>query len=516
VPSPDRVTEQEPPATHGEAVAAPGEEAPVATHGAARPDTSDGFFPPDEGKDGLEEVLVADRYRVLRRLGAGGMGVVYLAEHVAIEKRVALKVLLHEYSNKPVQKERFLREAKAAAKINHPNVVDITDFGETPDGRVFFAMEYLEGEDLHHVIRRGGALPWARARPILLQICSALGSAHAKGIIHRDLKPENIKLVSRGEKEDFVKLLDFGIARITDLGDAGRRLTKTGMIFGTPEYMSPEQASGERADHRADLYALGLIMYEMLTGKLPFSGDNFMAILTKHLHVEPVPPRELNPTICPEAEAIVLRALAKDRDARFQSMEQMAAAIASIEADPARVRILEPLLDPESMRATTEEELPVPVESELQPAPVSESASSLDLAPARSPWRSLAPMIVGVIVLGGLVAFAGIMLFSGPSQTAKQADAGSSRTATFRLHTQDSQIMITADASSPSRLDAGAHKDRRAASTPRDSRPVRAVRVRKRRDARAVRRAGRDAGRGGVPALPPLRLKDPFKRDGSS
>lgn len=275
--------------------------------------------------------IVEGRYKVLRKMGEGGMGTVYLAEHITIEKKVALKVLLHDYARKTDLKERFLQEAKAAARIGHENIVDITDFGDTPDGSVFFAMEFLEGEDLSQLIRKTGPIVWGRAKPILLQICRALGAAHAKGIIHRDMKPENIYLIEREGRADFVKVLDFGIAKMS-MEESEQRLTRTGMIFGTPEYMSPEQAQGNKPDHRVDIYAVGVIMYEMLTGQVPFKADTFMGILTKHLFEQPVPPSQINPAaaISAEIEHITLKALSKERNERFQSMAEMAAAISQV------------------------------------------------------------------------------------------------------------------------------------------------------------------------------------------
>ncbi|MCK5798282.1 MAG: serine/threonine protein kinase, partial [Deltaproteobacteria bacterium] len=285
-----------------------------------------------EPEDLLLGKIVANRYKVLKKMGEGGMGTVYLAEHVTIEKRVALKVLLHEYARKADLKERFLREAKAAASIDHENIIDITDFGETPDKSVFFAMEYLDGQDLSHAIKNDGALPWARAKPILLQICRALGAAHSKNIIHRDMKPENIFLIDRDGRPDFVKVLDFGIAKVSGASDGEHKLTRTGMIFGTPEYMSPEQAQGHIPDQRVDIYAVGVIMYELLTGRVPFRADTFMGILTKHIFEQPMPPTEANPEaqIPVDAEAVTLMAMSKDRDDRFSSMSEMGAAIKAV------------------------------------------------------------------------------------------------------------------------------------------------------------------------------------------
>jgi len=286
--------------------------------------------------------LLLDRYRLLRKLGEGGMGTVYLAEHVTIKKRCAIKLLNPEYAHKQDLVERFLQEARAASMIAHENVVEITDFGAA-HGSVFFVMEMLIGEDLSDTIRREAPLPWSRVAPIALQICRALAAAHGKGIVHRDMKPENCFRIERHGNSDFIKVLDFGIAKVTsgDPEGTGPRLTSTGMIFGTPTYMSPEQAQGQSVDLRSDIYALGVILYELLTGKVPFSADNFMGILTKHMFDEPMAPSEAAPhaDISPEVEAIVLKALQKDRAYRFQSMEELSSAILDVGtgADPVTV-----------------------------------------------------------------------------------------------------------------------------------------------------------------------------------
>ncbi len=281
----------------------------------------------------LEGTLLLDRYRIISRLGAGGMGVVYLAEHVTIRKRCAIKVLSDEYANKPDIVDRFLQEARAASMIAHENVVEITDYGQTPSGSVFFVMEMLQGEDLAGTIEREGSLPWERVQPIILQICRALREAHAVGIIHRDMKPENCFRIERGGTKDFIKVLDFGIAKVTSEEGEGKGLTKTGMIFGTPEYMSPEQAQGMRVDHRADIYAVGVIMYELLTGKVPFTADTFMGVLTKHMFEVPPAPSSVAPRgvkISRSVEALILKALQKDREHRFASMDELIEAIEGI------------------------------------------------------------------------------------------------------------------------------------------------------------------------------------------
>jgi len=290
----------------------------------------------------LVDTVLADRYRVVKKLGEGGMGSVYLAEHTTINKRLAIKVLSPEFSHKQDLVDRFLQEARAASMIDQENVVEITDFGSTPNGSVFFVMEYLQGEDLSDTVKNEGALPWARVKAIMLQIVEALKAAHAAGIIHRDMKPENCFRIKRGSNPDFIKVLDFGIAKVTSDEGEGKNLTRTGMIFGTPEYMSPEQAKGEKVDHRVDVYALGVILYELLTGRVPFTADTFMGILTKHMFEPPAAPSTVVPdaNIPEEVEAIILKALQKDREYRFQDMESMGAAIEKVGTGSAAVSVV--------------------------------------------------------------------------------------------------------------------------------------------------------------------------------
>ena len=267
---------------------------------------------------------VDGRYRIIELIGEGGMGKVYMAEHVEIGKRVALKVLHPSYSRMPDLVERFRREARAASKIGHPNIVDVTDSGTTADGSVYFVMEYLEGVELGSVIEREGALDVARGLKIAGQICRALAAAHAVGIIHRDLKPENIYLIARGGEADVVKVLDFGIAKTTEAEAAReRRLTSPGMAMGTPEYMAPEQAAGRPADARTDVYALGAIMYEMMTGLPPYEGDNFMEILTKKATQDPPPPLSIRPDLPIPVSDLVMAAMAREPSSRPESMEAL-------------------------------------------------------------------------------------------------------------------------------------------------------------------------------------------------
>jgi eukaryotic-like serine/threonine-protein kinase len=270
-------------------------------------------------------------YQIKAKLGEGGMGAVYLGEHPLIGKRVAVKVLLEELSSKEDIVQRFFNEAKAVNDIGHQNIVDIVDFGKMKNDSggadiVYFIMEFLDGESLAARLRRTG-LSFKETMHVMAQCCSALAASHAKGIVHRDLKPENIYLCPRGGDKNFVKILDFGIAKLT--GDTGQsHKTRTGLVIGTPTYMSPEQCEGKGLiDHRSDVYSLGVVMYELLTGRVPFPGEGFGEILVAHLTKTPDPLRSLNPDISPGLEAVVMHAIEKDRNRRFQSMAEYEAAV---------------------------------------------------------------------------------------------------------------------------------------------------------------------------------------------
>jgi serine/threonine-protein kinase len=279
--------------------------------------------------DSLIGIVLAGRYEVLRRIGEGGMGAVYEAKHTLIGKRVAVKVLLEKFHAKSDFVARLLQEARLASSIGHENIVDVTDFGTTDDGRSFVVMEFLDGESLAELERREAPLPIERSLRIARQAASALGAAHAKGIFHRDVKPENLYLVRRGEA-DFVKVVDFGISKAVkpggDEGPEAYRLTHTGLLLGTPLYMSPEQARGdEDLDHRADIWALGVLLYECLTGEVPFRANNYLQIIAQVLTYEPASPSRLRPELgIPDAvDAVVMRAMEKDRARRYQTMAEL-------------------------------------------------------------------------------------------------------------------------------------------------------------------------------------------------
>ncbi|MHB8418629.1 MAG: serine/threonine-protein kinase [Myxococcales bacterium] len=256
----------------------------------------------------------ADKFRVDELLGEGGMGRVYRAVQLSLDKVICLKVLRRELASDPETQARFRREAKAASRLNHPNSIQIIDFGAGRDGELYIAMELVAGQDLQQLMQSEFPLDERRVRHIMAQVLDALSEAHAQKIIHRDLKPENIMVGHFRGDPDFVKVLDFGIAQIQD-GSAAR-LTRAGLVCGTPEYMSPEQARGEDLDPRSDLYSAGVILYQMAVGRLPFQADTPMGVVTKHLTERPKPPAELRPDVSPSLNALILRALSKERGGR--------------------------------------------------------------------------------------------------------------------------------------------------------------------------------------------------------
>ncbi|MEZ4405132.1 MAG: serine/threonine-protein kinase [Polyangiales bacterium] len=285
---------------------------------------------PPAQPDPLIGRVINDRFRILGVIARGGMGKVYRAEQSPLGRVVALKVLQPNYKgeNDPEFDKRFFLEASIVSKLRHPHTVTLYDYGQTDDGVYFMAMEYLEGRTLHRLLRDEGPLDPARALRVLLQTCRALREAHGHGVIHRDLKPANVFLIQHDEDPDFVKVLDFGLLKRTD-EDPEEALTQTGLFMGSPKYMAPEQIRGERVSAATDVYSLGVILYEMLTGRVPFDRPSSVNLLMAHV-TDPVPPlHETNPAVSvpPAVEALVYRCLAKTPEERFASMDELIAAI---------------------------------------------------------------------------------------------------------------------------------------------------------------------------------------------
>ena len=284
---------------------------------------------PSETPDALLGTTIAGKFEIEASIGEGAMGRVYRARQISLDKTIAIKVLHKHLAMDPKIARRFHREARAASRLSHPNSLQIHDFGAADDGTLYIAMELLRGDDLQTVIDEDFPFSPARIRNILGQMLSALDEAHHAGIIHRDLKPENVVVLEgRGGEDERVKVCDFGIAKIQE-SEGGSAITISGFVCGTPEYMAPEQARGEELDSRADLYACGVMLYQMMTGKVPFTADTALGIITKHLTEQPVAPRVRRPDlkIPVELEQIAMKAMDKDRTKRFSSALEMKQAL---------------------------------------------------------------------------------------------------------------------------------------------------------------------------------------------
>ncbi|MBA3458533.1 MAG: protein kinase [Deltaproteobacteria bacterium] len=278
---------------------------------------------------------IAGRYRLQKKLGEGGMGAVYKAEQISLKRACAVKLLRPEVANSQMLLRRFNAEAELVAKLSHPNTVNIYDFGQDSDGSLFIAMEYIEGKSLRDVIHQEAPIPLPRALKIASQIASSLVDAHAHKIVHRDLKPDNVMLQERGRQKDVVRVLDFGIAKLRDENRQSQlAMTQAGDMLGTPQYMSPEQIRGETIDGRTDIYSLGGLLYEMVTGRLPFEAPTVMALLSKHLLETIVPPSQRRPdlNLPPAIDHLILGAMAKNAAERPPTMEQFGEQIAALQA----------------------------------------------------------------------------------------------------------------------------------------------------------------------------------------
>ena len=338
----------------------------------------------DPRHDALLDQVIDHRYYVEAVIGEGGMGRVYRVRHALLGKPLALKALRADLASDHEIAQRFIHEARVAASVSHPSLVRILDFGSLPTGQPYLIMELLEGVPLSSLLRRHGALAPARAVGIAREVAEAVQVVHDAGIVHRDLKPDNIH-VRETPAGDEVRIVDFGLAKVV----GGSRLTRKGVVFGTPHYMSPEQASGEGIEPRADIYALGVVLYEMLAGRVPFEADTYMGVLTQHVYMKPVPPsaRLGHPKGLDALEAVVLRCLEKQPARRYASMSELVAAlkaipIASLPAEP--LGVAERLSPDELTRG--------------------ELDSGRLFAPARTSWPLAVAGLLLCSVLGGLTA----------------------------------------------------------------------------------------------------------------
>ena len=290
---------------------------------------------PQEDGDPLSGRVIANTFRLIKAIGEGAMGTIYKAEHITLQKAVVIKLLHPHLTGDASLAKRFHREAKAASLLNHPNCIGIIDFGQSEDGMLYIAMEFVDGCDLAELIHRQFPLESRRVVTILKQVCTALDEAHANGVLHRDLKPENIMITERRRERDFVKVLDFGIAKLQENspGGAGTFQTMAGVVCGTPEYMSPEQAKGEKLDGRSDLYAIGIILYQMLTNTVPFHGESPLGVVTQHLSKAPTPPHQIVPGVSAGLERLCLSLLEKKREARPPSALDVIAELERIERE---------------------------------------------------------------------------------------------------------------------------------------------------------------------------------------
>ena len=363
-----------------------------------------------EARDPFLGRVMAGKYAIDAFLGAGAMGRVYRATQRPLDKLVAVKVLHANLGADQGTLQRFLREAKAASRFDHPNSVAVFDFGMEPDGTAYIVMEYLRGESLEDLIQREGMMASPRCVAIMSQVLAALSEAHDAGIVHRDLKPENIMLVSRGGEDvvgETVKVADFGIAKILDEGGDARpsaKLTATGLTPGSPAYMSPEQAQAKPVDGRSDLYQCGVILYEMVTGEIPFMADSAIAVIMMHLS-QPAPSARLRNPRCPEAlDAVIARAMAKDPERRFSNAREMRQALKLIAPDqvtptanPGRRSTPKPLVGPRPAVS------PGLAETQIDGSPIAPAVGTVSVPSPRGRWVVYAAVGAAVVLSAAVV-----------------------------------------------------------------------------------------------------------------
>ncbi len=387
----------------------------------------------------LARGTILGSYRVDDVLGEGGMGVVYLAVHARLDRRVAIKVLRSEYASNPQARHRFFGEARAINKISHPHVIEIIDFVEDEGAQNFYVMELLEGASLADLVQAGGTLPLLRTIAIMEQIAAALAVVHRAGIVHRDLKPHNVLLIERGGRADFVKLVDFGIAKLVDVDEPAP--DPSAPILGTPKYMSPEQARGDPVDHRSDIYAFGVMLYELATSRMPLAGADQRELLRKLQTVAPIPPSQLEGLphdIPPSLETLMLECLAKDRNDRPDDMEIVAARLGLVAdehdgwqlqlglnrrqqlADDTEVTRINTIPAPPSV-VDDDPVIPPPI-AEAAPPPSDLAAASLFSVPApRHRWPIVVAVIVAVVI--AIVVAISIRTSGGAGNVASKVEA---------------------------------------------------------------------------------------------
>jgi serine/threonine-protein kinase len=319
--------------------------------------------------------VLSDRYEVEELVGTGGMSSVFRAHDRLLDRKVALKVLHHQYSDDEEYVERFRREARAVAALSHPNIVTVIDRGEH-DGRQFIVFEYIDGENLKTLIQRRGPAPVVTALELALQVARGLSFAHQQGLVHRDVKPQNVLLNGDGQ----AKVTDFGIARSLDMQHG---MTQTGTVLGTSDYIAPEQAQGQRVDEHTDVYSLGVVLYEMLTNEVPFPGENFVAVAMRHINEEPPSIRDKRPDVSPRLEAAVQRAMAKRPEDRFQTMADFCRELEAILAEAQGATVVAPAVPKRAKRA---------------------KQARAPRRPGANPWPIILALVT-LIAIGGVIAY---------------------------------------------------------------------------------------------------------------